>query len=245
VTVPNTTGPNVADANVGNGPAQPVGTAKTGSLAVVNLLPPEIHEAAKFRRLQFALAGVGLAAVAVVGVLTYQAHHSVAAAKDELAQAQSQQTSLQSQVTGLQSVSQVYAQVAAKQAMLTRAMGNEVRWSYYLTDLSLRVPSNVWLTNITATEQATGGAGASAPGSLPSPLVQAGIGTVQFSGVAFSHDDVATWLDALAKEKGFTQVYFSSATKGLIGSRPVVNFVSQATLSAAALSGRYLNAVEG
>ncbi len=238
-------GPNVADANVNAVPAQPVGTAKTGTLAVVNLLPPEIHEAAKFRRLQFALAGVGVAAVAVVGALTYQAHHSVAAAKTELAQAQAQQTSLQSQVSGLRSVSQVYAQVAGKQAMLTRAMGNEIRWSYYLTDLSLRVPSNVWLTNITANETGPGGVGAPTPGGLPSPLVQSGIGTVAFSGVAFSHDDVATWLDALAKEKGFTQVYFSSSTKGLIGPRPVVNFVSQATLSAAALSGRYLNAVEG
>jgi Tfp pilus assembly protein PilN len=243
-TGPNATGPNIAGANVSGVSAQPVGTAKTGTLAVVNLLPPEIHEAAKFRRLQFALAGVGVAAVAVVGGLTYQAHHSVSAAKSQLAQAQAQQTSLQSQVTGIQSVSQVYTQVAAKQAMLTRAMGSEIRWSYYLTDLSLRVPSNVWLTNVTATESGPGAVGAPTT-AVPSPLVQSGIGTVQFSGVAFSHDDVASWLDALAKEKGFTQVYFSSSTKGLIGTRPVVNFVSQASLSAAALSGRYLNAVEG
>src|SRR5206468_2145642 len=58
---------NLSEANVSAVPTQPVGTAKTGNLAVVNLLPPEIHEAAKFRRLQFALAGVGVAAVAVVG----------------------------------------------------------------------------------------------------------------------------------------------------------------------------------
>lgn len=246
-TGPNSTGPDVADANVSGAPTQPVGTTKGGGFAVVNLLPPEIHEAAKFRRLQFALAGVGVGAVAVVGALTYQAHHSVAAAQTQLSQSQSQQTALQSQVTGLQSVRDVYAQVAAKQTMLTRAMGNEVRWSYYLTDLSLRVPSNVWLTNLSATETVPGTTGQAAPPSAApaSPLLVSGIGTVQFSGVAFSHDDVATWLDALAKEKGFTNVYFSSATKGAIGPRSVVNFVSQVTLSQAALSGRYLNAVEG
>ena len=243
MTQPNT------EANVAAVPAQPVGTAKTGTLATVNLLPPEIFEAARFRKLQFGLAGVGLAAVAVVGALTYQAHHSVSAANDQLTQAQAQQTTLQTQLTGLQSVRDVYSQVAAKQTMLTHAMGSEIRWSTYLTDISLRVPSNVWLTNLTATEtgaSATPATGAAAPpGGNASPLVAGGIGTVQFSGVAFSHDDVATWLDALAKEKGFTNVYFTSSTKGAIGPRGVVNFVSQVTLSQSALSGRYVNAVEG
>ena len=248
MTLPNATGqPNVADANVGAVPTQPVGTAKTGTLATVNLLPPEIYEAARFRRLQFGLAGVGLAAVAVVGFMTYQAHHSVSSAKAQLESSQTQQTTLTTQLNGLQSVRDVYGQVAAKQAMLTRAMGGEIRWSTYLTDISLRVPSNVWLTNVTATETGTTGPatpGAPAPGGA-SPLLATGIGTVQFSGVAFSHDDVATWLDALAKEKGFTNVYFTSATKGAIGPRGVVNFVSQVTLSKAALSGRFVNAVEG
>jgi Tfp pilus assembly protein PilN len=236
------TQPNV----VGGEATQIVGPSAAPAFVRVNLLPPEIREAARFRRLQFALAGVGVGAVAVVGALTYQAHHSVAAAKDRLAQAQGQQTSLQTQLSGLQSVRDVYTQVAAKKAMLTQAMGPEIRWSYYLTDLSLRVPSNVWLTNMTATETVPGTAGA-APSTAAgaSPLLPSGLGTVSFSGVAFSHDDVATWLDALAREKGFVNPYFSSSTKGTIGPRSVVNYVSQVTLTEAALSGRYLNAVEG
>lgn len=247
-TGPNTAGPGTADPNVSGAPAQPVGAVRSAALASVNLLPPEIYEAAKFRRLQFALGGFGLAAVAVVGLLTYQAHHSVTAAKAQLTQAQAQQTSLQNQRAGLQSVRQVYDQVAAKQGVVIRAMSNEIQWSTYLNDLSMRVPDNVWLTNITATETVPGATGAvasptAAPNSLP--LTQSGIGTVQFSGVAFSHDDVANWLDALAKEKGFTNVYFSSATKGLIGTRTVVNYVSQVTLNSSALSGRFLKPVEG
>jgi Tfp pilus assembly protein PilN len=209
----------------------------------VNLLPPEIHEAAKFRRLQLALGACGVAAVAVVGFLGYSAHHSVAAAKEALAQSQARQHSLQARLAGLQSVRDTYTQVAAKEAMLSQAMGNEIRWSYYLSDLSLRIPSNVWLTQITANESTTGAPTTAA--AAATSVMPAGIGTVQFSGIAFSHDDVATWLDALAKEKGFTNVYFSSSTKGLIGTRPVVNFASQVTLTSAALSGRYTNAQEG
>jgi Tfp pilus assembly protein PilN len=209
----------------------------------VNLLPPEILEAAKFRRFQLAMVAAGVGAVALVGVLGYSAHQSVSHAKAGLASAQQQQTSLKGQVAGLQSVSDVYSQVAAKKAMLHQAMGGEIRWSYYLTDLSLKIPQNVWLTSVTASEQAATPAAAASAASATS-TVPAGIGTVTFSGTAFTHDDVATWLDALAKERGFTNAYFTNSTKTLIGPKTVVTFSSSVTLTQAALSGRY-SAVEG
>lgn len=224
-------------------PTQTLGVSGAKSLPRVNLLPPEIREAAKFRRLQLAMVGAGVAAVAIVGVLGFNARQGVSQAKSDLQTAQAQQTTLQNQLAGLQSVKDVYSQVAARKAMLRQAMGPEIRWSYYLTDLSLKIPQNVWLSNMQATEQGTGaaaGVAAAAPGSL----VPAGIGTVTFSGVAFSHDDVATWLDALAKERGFTNVYFTNSTKAKIGPREVVNYTSSVTLTPAALSGRY-TAVEG
>ena len=40
--------------------------------------------------------------------------------------------------------------------MLQQAMGQEVLWSYVLNDLSLRIPSNVWLTGVQATENTVG-----------------------------------------------------------------------------------------
>ena len=224
-------------------PTQAPSVSGTKSLPRVNLLPPEIHAAAKFRKLQLALAGAGVAAVAVVGLLTVNAHHGVTRAQSDLQSAQSQQSSLQSQLAGLQSVRDVYTQVAAKKAMLRQALGSEIRWSYYLTDLSLKVPQNVWLTNVSAAEQATG-ASAAAPAAAGAGLAPAGVGSVNFTGVAFSHDDVATWLDALAKERGFANAYFTNSTKATIGPREVVNFSSSVTLTQAALSGRY-TAVEG
>jgi Tfp pilus assembly protein PilN len=208
---------------------------RTGApvLPKVNLLPPEIREAARLRRFQLAMVGAGVAAVAVVGLLATSAHHQVSQAKANLTSAQGQQSNLQNQLAGLQSVSDVYTQVAAKKAMLARAMGPEIRWSYYLTDLSLKVPDHVWLTNLQATEGGT----PTAP--TAGSVMTSGIGTVTFAGVAFSHDDVANWLDAIAKERGFTNVYFSSAQKALLGTRNVVNFSSSVSLTQAALSGRY------
>lgn len=225
-------------------PTQAVVGTGTRALPRVNLMPPEIAEAAKFRRFQLAMVGAGLAAIAVVGALTYSAHQSVSHAKSTLATAQAQQTSLQNELTGLQSVRDVYTQVAAKKAMLSQAMSPEIRWSYYMTDLSLKIPQNVWLTSVTASEQGTTSAAPSASAAAATSVLPAGIGTVTFAGTAFSHDDVATWLDALAKERGFTNAYFTNSTKAAIGPKAVVNFSSSVTLTQAALSGRY-TAVEG
>jgi Tfp pilus assembly protein PilN len=113
-------------------------------------------------------------------------------------------------------------------------MGDEIRWSTYLNDLSLRMPDNVWLTNISALENSAG-AVPTAPGAPASTA----IGTVTFAGVAFSHDDVASWLEALAKEKGFANPYFTNATETPIGPRTVDNFTSSVDLGPNAKSGRY------
>ena len=65
------------------------------------------------------------------------------------------------------------------------------------------------------------------------------IGNVQFGGVAFSHDDVATWLDTLAKERGFVNPYFTNSAETLIGTKPFVTFTSSADINDKAKSGRY------
>ena len=210
----------------------------TTSLPRINLLPPEIAEAAKFRRFQFAMGGAVAAAVVIVGALYVHGQSSVSSAQDELDNAQAQQTTLQQTLASLHGVQDVYAQVAAKQAMLTQAMGQEVRWSRYLADLSLRVPDKVWLTNVTATETATGLTGA-APVAPTTPGTTAGIGTITFAGIAFSHDDVAAWLDVLAKERGFAEPYFSNSTETQIGPRTVVNYTSSVVMTDEAKSGRF------
>ena len=72
-----------------------------------------------------------------------------------------------------------------------------------------------------------------------------GVGTVTFTGVGFSHDDVAVWLESLAKQKGYTNPYFTNSTKALIGTRSTVNFSSTVTMTSAALSGRYTTPAGG
>ncbi len=216
-------------------------TAGVAAMPRVNLMPPEIAEAERFRRLQLAMGAAVVASVVVVGGLYVHAKSGISSARAQVTQAQADQTSLQTKLDGLASVRQTFAEVLGKQQLLQAAMGQEIRWSYVLNDLSLRVPSNVWLTGVSASEITTG---VGAPGSSTATVLPGAplddIGTVSFAGVGFKHDDVAAWLNSIAKERGFSDPTFSASTENAIGSRPVVTFGSTAVLTSKALSNRFV-----
>lgn len=209
------------------------------TLPRVNLLPPEIHLARKARRIKGALVGVVVFAAAIVGVLTMMAHHSVSSAKSKLDAANARHAALQRQVTALGDVTALRQQVAAAKGMLAAAMGNEVLWSHYLNDLSLRIPDNVWLTNMSVTMSGASSSSSTTSSQGTTSVLPGGMGQISFTGKAFSHDDVATWLDSLAKENCYANPYFSNSTATTIGDRPAVDFTSTVTITSGCLSGRY------
>lgn len=201
-----------------------VGTG-VGLLPRVNLLPPEIGEKRAFRRVQAALGSAVVLSVGVVGLLYTSASHSLTTANNELATATAQQSSLQAEAAKYRNVTAIYSAAAAAQAQLTTAMGDEVRYSQLLNDLSLTVPSNVWVKSVSISQGAVTPTG--------------GIGTFTVSGVGFAHDDVAVWLESIAGLKTYQNPYFSNSTEALLGTKPTVTFASTAELTSKALSGRY------
>ena len=206
----------------------------------VNLLPPEIAAAQRLRAVQAGLGAGVLAALVVVGGLFVVATGQQHGAQSDLDTAKAKGTSLQAEQAKYADVPKVYAEVDARNAQLTQAMGKEVRWSYFLNDLSLRTPAKVWLTNMVVTE-------AIDDSTVPAPAPVAGgaawgttgIGTVTFSGHGYTHNDVAAWLRALASQPGLTQPYFTQSQQQAIGDTPSVTFDSQAVITDKALSGRF------
>lgn len=214
-------------------------TVRSATLPRVNLLPPEIEEQRKFKKLQTGL-GVGvLAALGVVATIVVMANGQVNDARDQLSASKAQGARLQAKADEYSQVPQVYAAVDAAEARLTQAMGKEVRWSYYLNDLSLKTPSNVWLRNMVVSENVDPAATATPAAGAGNQYGVTGIGTVQFQGTALKHNDVAAWLDSLAKQKGYTQAYFTNSTKRQLAGRDVVDFTSDVTVTDDALSKRY------
>jgi Tfp pilus assembly protein PilN len=210
--------------------------AGLATLPRVNLLPPEIEERRRFRRIQVGLGAGVVAAVGVVGLLFVSASSSVDSANEELSLAQAEGSRLQAENAKYADVVAIYAQAAAAEAMLTDAMGEEVRYSRFMSDLSLSIPENVWLKSLTFEQ---------APQQPAVGSTEPGVGTVTVSGIGFSHEDVAVWLESLAGQEGYTNPYFSSSKEALIGPRTVVEFSSTATLTPAALSGEYTKPAGG
>ena len=212
---------------------------RTATLPRVNLLPPEIEQERRFRRVQLGLGAGVLASLGVVAALFLAANGQVADAEGDLADSKSQTSRLEAQAAEYSQVPLVYSKVEAARAQLELAMGKEVRWSFYLNDLSLKTPGKVWLTTMTAAvNQDTAGtalAAAAAPG-----YINPGLGTVTFEGFAVAHNNVANWLDSLAKQKGYDQPYFTDSTKEKIGETEVVKFKSQVSITEDALSKRYI-----
>jgi Tfp pilus assembly protein PilN len=209
------------------------------ALPRVNLLPPEIAEQAKFKRVQAGLGGGVLVALGLVGVAFVVANGQVSSAQDDLATQEARNRTLTAQQAQYAEVPVVYAAVDAARARLAQAMGREIRWSYVLNDLSLATPSKVWLTSMTVTpnndDTAVGGAATPATDTY----LQPGLGTVTFEGKGYRHNDVASWLLALGKEPGLKNPYFTSSKVEQIGEQDTVTFTSQATITEDALSGRW------
>ncbi|HLZ37285.1 MAG TPA: hypothetical protein VKP64_05905 [Mycobacteriales bacterium] len=147
---------------------------RLAALPRVNLLPPEIEEQGRFRRFQAGLGAAAAVTVGVVGLLYVNASGSVTEAQQGLDAAQAKTATVNAETSRYAHVPEVYAQVAASEAMLTQAMGKEVRWSYYLNDLSLSLPGRVWLTQLQITQNvdaaaSSGGQSASGSGDNRSP----------------------------------------------------------------------------
>jgi Tfp pilus assembly protein PilN len=215
-------------------------TTRVGTLPRVNLLPPEIEQARRFRHVQLALGAGVLGSLAVVAAVFVVASGQVGAAQDDLDSSNAQTTKLEAQALEYSQVPLVYSQVEAARAQLELAMGKEIRWSFYLNDLSLKTPNNVWVTTMTVQSNDAAAAPVASASGQPATYIEPGVASVSFEGYAIKHNDVASWLDSLAKQKGYAQPYFTDSTKEMIGNTPVFRFKSQVSVTDDALSKRYI-----
>jgi Tfp pilus assembly protein PilN len=209
---------------------------------VVNLLPPEIGDARRLRKVKAGL-GVGvLAAVGVVAALFLAASSDAASAQDDLDANKAEGARLQQQTLQYANVPAVIAKVDAAKAQRDAAMAPEVRWSFYLNDLSLQIPASVWLTSVAVTQNVEGQAAPATPADAATYQTP-GIGVINFEGLAYGHTDVAKWLEMLARQKGFTQPYFTNSAEddSLVASdgSKAVKFTSSVTVTEDALSRRF------
>ena len=196
----------------------------------INLLPPEREQRKRARQTTTTIVAAGIALVVLLGLVFAAEVVRLNGQKHALATQQATNSQLQSQLAQLSQYQQLEAQLQGRTVLLNTLTADEVRWSVILADVSLVIPSDTWLTNMTATETAAGTqAGPGTTGTAP-PL-----GSIQLTGTTFSHLDVAKWLTRLSGVDAFTNAYLSLSSKSTIGATQVVTFNSSVNLSQFAL----------
>lgn len=179
----------------------------------VNLLPTEVRETQKTRRLlAVVIMAVGAVLALLLFVFTLQSAR-LANANRKLATQQALNQSLQTQINALQQFAQLKAELSLRQTLTQAALVNQVRWSGVLRDISMVIPGKMWLTGL----QGTINEGTVQPSAPGTPVAVAGpktlVGTIQFQGMASDNPTVALWLSRLVKVTGWENSWLSSATK--------------------------------
>lgn len=206
----------------------------------VNLLPREVAERQRVRRFTAAVgAGAGVAVILLAFVYTLQVGR-LHAAQQALAAQQARNAGLQQQISSLQRFHTLKQEVTDKQALVTGLTQGQIMWSGVMKDVSSVIPTQMWLTqfNGSLTSATTGTPAPGASGTAaPSATTGANlVGTLQFSGYAMAHTDVADWLDRLAQVKGWANPWVSSSQKTTSGNTIVVQWTGTVDLTAAATS---------
>jgi len=179
----------------------------------VNLIPPEDrHGGTPVRTGPIAYLLVGALAIALGAVtMVVLANNKIGDRKVEIAQLTQQEAAARSQADQLQPFIQ-FSDTEHQRTDTVRALANSrFDWERVMRELSLVLPNDVSLTDLTATapNAASTDAGATATGSATGP-------TLELTGCAQGHDGVAGFLSALRDIDGVTSVDLQSSERATV-----------------------------
>ncbi|KRD45103.1 fimbrial assembly protein [Cellulomonas sp. Root930] len=182
------------------------GTALSGTLPQVNLLPPEVRAARGLRATKRWLV-ISLVVTLAVCVGAYGlALVTGATAAADLANAQNETARLQTEQAKYAEVPQVLGMLDQTKSARQTGMSTDVQWKSYIDAIQAVLPVDVSLETYAVTV-ATPMAAAGLP---TDPLQAPSVGQIQFTGRSSNIPDAAAWIDALNSVPGFADAAVSS-----------------------------------
>jgi Tfp pilus assembly protein PilN len=164
-------------------------------MSQVNLLPHDVQEGQRYRRLTLTVLLAGAIVLALVLLLFFLQVGKLSSVNHDVEQAQQNNQVIQSQIDQLQKYEDLQVQAQAAQAELSAAYAGEVSFSGMLVDLSRVIPSDAYLTTFSSTITGPPAEG----GTTTTPLV----GTITMDGEAIGFDSLSTWLTRLETVQGW------------------------------------------
>jgi Tfp pilus assembly protein PilN len=168
----------------------------------VNLLPSEIKRGQETRRRVALIIIAGLVVLGLVlafWVVQGMRLHDV---QQDVEAQERTNAALQQQVNDLQKYEDLRTEAQQQQDLLNVAFANEMSFSGLLVDVSKVIPSDTYLTDLTATID-------------PTAVPEAGsdttfVGSLTFSGETLHFDSLSTWLTRLQTVEGWANPWSSS-----------------------------------
>lgn len=203
-------------------------------MSQVNLLPPEIRQRQKTKRLTGIVAVVGAIVVLLILALWFVENMNLTQAQEELAAQESTNAQLQTQVDSLQRFADIQGELQSKKTLEATVYKNEVAFSGVLVDISRIVPTESVLDSVTAQITASEEAAVDAAETGGNPEM---VGSINFSGTLSEISTLTEWLARQGEVRGWTNPYTSTAQETTARSR-VYTFASSVDLTQDALTER-------
>jgi Tfp pilus assembly protein PilN len=202
----------------------------------MNLLPPEVRQRQKTRRQTAAVIAAGVVVLAGVGALYFLQQLRLVGVNNDLEEQRETNAGIQAQINDLRRFDELQREVEASRTMLTTLLANEILWSGVLRDVSLVIPSDVWLSGLTGDTNESAGTATPATPAAPGATGTGLVGQITFNGFSLDHRAVALWLARLDDVRGFANPWLSNAQKTDVGNSKVVQFTSSVDLSQQAVA---------
>jgi Tfp pilus assembly protein PilN len=172
----------------------------------VNLLPPEILEAQKWRRLTAAVFVAGaVVAVLLIGFYLLQTN-TLSGVRAEIDARNADNESISTQIADKQKFADLQAEAQVQEGKLALAYQGEVSFSALLMDTSRVVPSDAFLDSLSLQITDATAVAATDPTATATGLV----GTITGSGKAVSIDTLSVFLTRLESVKGWVNPFINT-----------------------------------
>jgi Tfp pilus assembly protein PilN len=177
-------------------------------MSQVNLLPPDILQGQRYRRLTLTVLAAGAIILALIVAFFLVQVGRLGSVNGDIAAKKQSNAQLQSQIDSLQKYEDLQVQAQQAQSQLDAAYAGEVSFSGMLMDLSRVIPSDAYLSTFSATisgpQPATGGTT-----TTTTPL----IGTMTTGGEAIGFDSLSIWLTRLELVQGWVNPWMPTIAK--------------------------------
>jgi Tfp pilus assembly protein PilN len=178
----------------------------------VNLLPPEVLQGQRYRRVTLMVVIAGAVVLALVLAFFLLQAQRLSSVNNQIEAQQTTNNQIQQEIANLQKYQDLKTEAETKQALLNAAYANEVSFSALLMDLSRVTPSASYLDTLAITIQPPATAG-STTATSPTTTGASFVGSMTFGGQAIGFDTISAWLTRLEQVNGWANPWMSTLNK--------------------------------